>query len=344
LGVEAVAVKGRFETPLAAVPSPVVEPGRVDGRGPYYALGHATGDLIALGRLLRAKVPVRWATARFQDRGHVFEAGTLLVPSSARASLEAMARELGLVARAVSARPEGLALSSPRIGLYQSYDASMDEGWTRYVFDKDLDVRYATLHDKDVRAGGLRSRFDAIVLPDQSPSALVEGRKHGSLPDEYAGGLGEEGVAALEAFVKDGGTLVALNGAALLPVQDFGLGVSGAIAHEAKAPGSILRATVKGDHPLTHGLGDTSMVWFSDSPAFTAPESQVALAYTEPNPLLSGYLETGHKLTGKAALVEAPLGRGRVVLFGFRPQYRALSWATYVPFANALYLSAARAD
>src|SRR5262249_2363440 len=65
LGVEAVAVKQPFTTALGAVPAPGVEPGRIEGRGPFYALGHATGELVALARLLRAGVPVRWATARF---------------------------------------------------------------------------------------------------------------------------------------------------------------------------------------------------------------------------------------------------------------------------------------
>jgi hypothetical protein len=51
-------------------------------------MGHGTAELMALGRLLRAQVPVRWATAGFSDGGRDFPAGTLLVPQSARARLE----------------------------------------------------------------------------------------------------------------------------------------------------------------------------------------------------------------------------------------------------------------
>jgi hypothetical protein len=342
LGAEAVAIAKPFEAPLEAVATLRVAPGSIDGRGPSIALGHRTAELIALGRLLRAGVEVRWATVGFRDRGRDFAAGTLLVPASARAQLEELARELGLMAHAVSARPKALVLAKPRIGLYQSARAAVDEGWTRYVFEHDMGVEYKTLRDKEVRAGGLRARFDAIVLPDQTPEQIVEGHAPGTLPDEFTGGLGDEGVRALKRFVMDGGSLVALNGAALLTLEDFGIdNVTGSVDKELSAPGSILRARVDGTQPLAHGLGETSIVWFEDSPVFEAPAGQVVMRYDEPNPLLSGFLAHGEKLQGKAALVEARLGRGRVVLFGFRPQYRAQSWATYVPFLNSLYLSAA---
>jgi hypothetical protein len=157
-------------------------------------------------------------------------------------------------------------------------------------------------------------------------------------------------VAALRRFVEQGGTLVALNKAALLPIEGFDLGVTNALPTppEGKeplvvAPGSILRATVASpEHPLAHGMGASTPVWFEDSPAFHVSGGVSVLRYDEPSPLLSGYLSGAEHLRGRAALVEASLGRGRVVLFGFRPQYRAQSFATYVPFLNALLLSAAQ--
>ena len=106
-------------------------------------------------------------------------------------------------------------------------------------------------------------------------------------------------------------------------------------------PGSILAATADATQPLAHGLPETTPVWFEGSTAFEADEGAVVLRYGEGNPLLSGWLLGGERLRGRAALVEVRLGKGRVVLFGFRPQYRAQSRVTYPALLNALYLSAA---
>src|SRR5439155_1160644 len=79
------------------------------------------------------------------------------------------------------------------------------------------------------------------------------------------------------------------------------------------------------EHPLTAGLGAEAAIWFEESPAFEVEAGTVLARYPDSNPLLSGWLSGGERLSGKAALVEVPLGRGRVVLYGFRPQYRAQS-------------------
>jgi hypothetical protein len=221
----------------------------------------------------------------------------------------------------------------------------MDEGWTRFVFEKEMSVAYRTLHDREVRAGRLSGRFDAIVLPDQAPAALLNGHAKGSMPEEHAGGLGSEGVAALRSFVEEGGTLVALDSASLFAIEQLELPVRNTLAGVAPSdffcPGSILRAEADATHPLAHGLPDPTPVWFEGSPAFEADGQAVVLRYGSADPLLSGWLLGGDRLKGRAALVSVPLGKGNVVLFGFRPQYRAQSRVTYAALLNALYLSAA---
>ncbi len=350
LGVEAEAVAAPFLAdlePLTAAPpfaEPIVTPGRVEGLGPRFALGHTTADLAALARLLAAGVEVRWALTAFEDAGRSYPAGALLVPAAARARLEPLTRALGIVARAVQAAPRSLRLVPPRVGLYASWVPAMDEGWTRFVLEKEALVPYQTLHDREIRNGRLADRFDVIVLPDQPPQALAEGHAPGAMPAEYVGGLGSAGTAALRAFVEAGGTLVALDSAALyaiaalrLPVRDV---VGGLEPESFFCPGSILEVRIDHATPLGHGLPDTLPIWFERSPAFEGGGIPVA-RYEAANPLLSGWLIGGDRLTGRAALVEVPLGRGKVVLFGFRPQYRAQARVTYPALLNALYLSAA---
>jgi hypothetical protein len=222
----------------------------------------------------------------------------------------------------------------------------MDEGWTRYVFEREMGVAYRTLHDREVRAGRLRERYDAIVLPDQKPAALLEGHAPGSLPEEYTGGLGTEGVEALRSFVEEGGTLVALDTATTLVIEQFDLPVRDVLADvppdEFYCPGSILKVRADPTQPLAHGLPETLPIWFQSSPAFETETGTVAARYGEGDPLLSGWLLGGERLSGRAALVEVALKKGRLVLIGFRPQYRAQSRVTYGALLNALYLSAAR--
>jgi hypothetical protein len=360
LGVEAVAVEEPFEAALAPLKDAGVLPGRVEGRGRFLAFDHELAGLRAAGRLLKAGVPVRWSTSAFTDDGRRYEAGTLLAPGSARSAVDRIAQELGLVAEGVDATPPAYLLHRPRVALYQSFVASMDEGWTRFVFEQQAEVEYTTVHDADIRAGGLRARFDAIVLPDQSAAQIREGHAAGTLPVEYTGGLGAEGTRALKAFVQEGGTLVALDSATAFVVSELGLLVKDALAglgpspsedDEAAAapaefysPGALLETRVEGGSPIGHGLQATTPIWFESSPAFDVKSGRVVLRYPHANPLLSGWLLGEEHLRGRAALVDVAVGRGRVVLFGFRPQYRAQSWATYVPLLNALYLSAARTE
>jgi hypothetical protein len=344
LGVEVEAITEPLAADLERVDVPYVARGRVEGEGPRFAVGHTSGALAALGRLLADGVDVRWALEPFSESGTVFPAGTLLVESSARRELETLAIELGLRARGVRARAPTLRLRAPRVGLYRSWVPSMDEGWTRYVFEREMDVAFRTLHDREVRAGGLRDRYDAIVLPDHKPSSLLDGNPPDSLPKEYTGGLGAEGMEALAEFVERGGTLVALDSASTLVIEQLGLPVRNALADvdpaEFYCPGSILKVRTEPSQPLAHGLPEELPIWFQSSPAFDADPGLVAARYPDDDPLLSGWLLGSDHLRGRAALVEVPRGKGRVVLIGFRPQYRAQSRVTYAALLNALYLSA----
>ncbi len=230
-----------------------------------------------------------------------------------------------------------------RIAMFQNWSPSMDEGWTRWVFDQ-YRVPYTMITAKDIRAGNLASRFDAIVLPDQNPRQITSGPR-GAYPDSLKGGLGGEGAKQLAAFVSAGGTLVAFNEASNYAIDALSLPVKNVLAGlrptDFYAPGSIFRVEFDRSNPLTRGMtAPESSVWFEAGPAFDVTDpSRATVVARYPatgDPLLSGWLLGASHVNGKAALVDVKLGKGRVVLFGFRPQYRAQSMSTYPLVWNAL--------
>ncbi len=226
--------------------------------------------------------------------------------------------------------------STKRVAIYQSWSASMDEGWTRWVFDANK-IPFTTLHDADVRAGGLRAKFDAIILPDQGANQ-IRGGLSAPYPDSLRGGLGNEGAAALKAFVEAGGTLLAFNDASDYAIESLELPVKNVMAGVANtefyAPGSLLAVDIDRAHAVASRFNaPTPAIWYENSPAFqiTDPARATAVARyaASGDPLLSGWLLGGARLNGLAALVDVSVGSGHVVLYGFRPQYRAQTNATW---------------
>ena len=107
-------------------------------------------------------------------------------------------------------------------------------------------------------------------------------------------------------------------------------------------PGSLLRVRIDTKHPIGHGLDAEMAVFFKFGPVFEAGRggAKVIATYPEFNPLMSGWLEGEKRIRQKAALLEVPLGNGRVILFGFKPQHRGQSQGTFKLLFNAIFYSA----
>jgi len=159
--------------------------------------------------------------------------------------------------------------------------------------------------------------------------------------------MGATGAAALSAFVRDGGTLVCLDGASDLAIDQLQLPVTNVLRGDASgpqssrfyAPGSVFAVTLEGPRgPVTVGVPDSLNVYFQNGGAFDVRSPARALARYTPDPLRSGYVQHAERIEGKAALVEVPVGRGRVILFGFRSQFRGQTQGTFKLLFNAVLL------
>ncbi|HEV2672392.1 MAG TPA: M14 metallopeptidase family protein [Gemmatimonadales bacterium] len=346
MGVRADVVNQPFSANLVNVDSVVPTPGKIQGSGEVFVLRNRTNaESRAVAQLLAAGQSVTVLGDSLIVRG-----------PRARAILTEQAARHGFNVTAVRAAPAGgrTLQRLPRIGLYQPWTGNIDEGWTRWLFEQ-YGISYTTLHDSDLKKGGLRQRFDVLVLPDAEETALVRGIDSTRIPLQYAGGMGETGANAVSEFVRGGGTLVCLDGSSNFAIAHLNLPVVNVLAGEASgpqvlrfyAPGSIfgvLLGRVEGGSrsPITVGLPDSLQIYFENSAAFSVSGSARALATYPPKPLRSGYARYQERLEGKAALVEIPVGSrgGRVILFGFRPLFRGQTHGTFKLLFNAVLLTA----
>lgn len=362
MGVAWIEVKAPFEAETAPLDGGGRAAGAVEGAGRHgYAIAPATNRAAqAINRLLAAGHRVFRAREPLAYLG--LPPGAILVPRTDDAegtldrALATVAADLGLEVRGLESPLDAGTYydqEAPRLGLYQSWKPAIDEGWTRFILEE-YDFPYTTLHDGDIRNGDLAARFDTIVLPSQGREDLLEGNKEKDewkdpYPPEYVGGLGELGLAALRAFVEAGGTLVALDAACEAVIKGFWLPVRNALEgldrKDFYCPGSLLRIIVDPAHPLGWGLRREETAVFINSPTFhLAPRDGTAVArFPLSDPNLSGWLLGHQHLAGQAALAEIPLGQGRVILVGFRCQFRAQARGTYKVLFNAIFRGALRA-
>jgi hypothetical protein len=252
----------------------------------------------------------------------------------------------------IPAKPPQFAttLNRPRIGIYQSYDPSMDEGWTRYILDT-YAFEYTKLRNPEIQAGNLRQKFDAILLPDQRTASIINGvGDYKTLLPEYRGGIGDAGVTALRQFVADGGTLVALGEASNLLVEKLPLGVKDLKKTTTRdqhfAPGTVVNLQVDTSHPVGWGVAADTYGFYINSPFFQLTEGfssqkvSVVARYPNTGVNASGWLRGEDLMFGRAAVVTIETNPGKIVLFGIRPQHRAQTHATLPLLFNALYWSA----
>jgi hypothetical protein len=227
-----------------------------------------------------------------------------------------------------------------RVGIYKGYTASMDEGWTRLVFDT-FQIPYASLSDQQMRGGALP--FDVVVLPSMSENSIIHGVTNEDYSAEYLGGIGDTGAENLKKFVEQGGKLICWDASCEMVIKQFNLPIKSVLVglkrSEFYNPGSIVQLVVDRNQPIARGFAEDTAAYFVNSAAYevTDPAKVKTVArYADKDALLSGWILGEKYLNGKTALAETDYGKGKIVLFAFRPQHRGQTWGTFQFIFNAL--------
>lgn len=330
---------------------------------------HGANAMITLRHRLK-DLDVRALASPLTSGGLTWPAGSFVVPvvQGGQPVTERVRREieaLGLDATGLPALPDAAlhTVDLPRLAVYSTWGNTQDVGWVRHALDR-FEVPYDLIFKERLRRGGLRADYDVILVPSQGRTAKglvydvelrgapLDYRRDERFPslghygesDDIRGGMGLEGVLELQRFVEQGGVLITLGTASFLPA-DFGLTRSITAERPSAAfyaPGPIVEAEVAAPaHPILHGYAATKFpVRYANGPLLQVPEAdrgRVVLRYPGgAASVLSGLMRGADEIRGRPAIVDLPVGAGRVVLFAGNPCYRWQNHGEFGLLFNAL--------
>lgn len=351
----------KMNTPLSVaktlIPETISVPGNIKGSGTHYILSSSSNKSVTAAiQVLKAGGRVSRALSSFRLNGKLFPSGSFVVDSGSlsKTALVDIASETGKTFYGGKVSVKLKHLQIPRVALYKSWVANMDAGWISLIFDR-FEIPFHALTDAEIRAGNLHDRFDVIILPDQNPSSIINGHRKGTMPPDYVGGITKDGVENLKAFVNNGGTLVCNKGSTGFAINEFKLPIKNVLtdvkSDTFNCPGSILKVSYKTGHPLTFGLEENGMGYFSRGKAFDLViesdegkqeknkniSTQIVAFYPDESLLLSGWILGEELLWGKSAILEVSYEKGTILLFGFNFHNRAQSYGNFKLLFNAIF-------
>jgi hypothetical protein len=273
--------------------------GAIEGSGKTFLIQHNTDNTLATLRFRMATTPMLAAEDSFEADGIKFKPGTFVLKNVDRGQLEKAAKELGIKVHATSAdiKVATHPLSAPRIGIVHNWQNTQNDGWFRIAFEEQK-IPYTYVADTWLRENqNLREKLDVIILPPMGGggpaglSAILRGipmrgdpmpwkntedtpnftAKGLDTADDIRGGLGYQGLANLEKFVRDGGLLIAVQTSAALPVAG---GMTDMVnvsdARTMQAPGSVVLSSIDDKKsPIAYGYDDKLYIYFRQGPVIT---------------------------------------------------------------------------
>lgn len=360
------ALNGPFEKVdgVSAMPAGVV----AKGKAGYFILPDVNDAVTVVNRLTAAKVKASRAPISFNDGGRTWPAGTWFIPAGGTADrvVAQAAKDLGVSFEAANSKPGGAQTVTPlRIGVVDRYGGNMPSGWTRYILTN-FEYPYSTVFPPEIDAGNLNAKYDVLIFTAGMFRAPMGGGGGGgfgggfgggnqaNIPAEYQSWLGsvtvDKSVPAIKSFIENGGRVVAIGssidlGKAMgLPIDNFLLDANGRTYPGEKyfIPGSILEVKVDTSLTIATGMKARPGVVFDNSPVMKlGPDAasrgiRAIATFDSDKPLMSGWAWGQELLKGGAAMVEAPMGKGTLYLFGPEILFRAQPHGTFKFLLNAL--------
>lgn len=311
-----------------------------------------------INRLQKSGVPVYWNTEKLLINGLNFNEGSVIFPSNQISieKIKSIANDLHLQIYSTNDidSKKIKELKKIRIGIYNSYQASMDEGWTRLLLEN-YEFDFIQMFNKDMKEKDLKKRFDVIIIPDINSEVIKTGKYGGELkrfnrpkPPEFEGGIEKEGIENLKKFVeKDGGRLIVLGDACNFAIEELELRVRNSLKDVKNTdffcPGSLISLKVDNTNCIGYGLEENIIgyqdnnIAFETSVPFGVYDRSVVVRYPDKDILKSGFLLGEDNLYRKSALVEVKQNAGKVVLMGFKVQNRHQTFGTFKLLFNSLH-------
>jgi hypothetical protein len=305
---------------LGAPPHPR---GQVLGAGPVFVLGDSGQEGLFEARYRLAHFTVEIAERSFTLGDRTYPAGSWLFPAQAglAAALGPLAADMGLNFASAAALPQVShhAAPAPRLGVWVPWADTDSIGWVRYSLDQ-RKIPYTYIRDEDIRAGNLHKKFDVLLYGhvDLELAEQIQGipKSWGPMPfkksaqtpsfgtpaatDDITGGIGWQGLAQIQQFVEQGGLMVTLGNASMLPIEagiirgvrrdsggvprssQGGGAAAAAAAQDAvtRTPGAHVRVNfVRPDHPIAYGYGRASYVFRQNFALYSVPRRWLRMAY-----------------------------------------------------------------
>lgn len=360
MGVNFYTINSPFQIESHLINTPEFNQAKIVGAGGKYFIAQAGPNVNStlINRLQKDKIPVFWNTEKQIIDGHSFNEGSVIIPSDkvSVSKLNALINDLHLQMQSVSDIDKNKIkeLKKVRVGLYNSYSANMDEGWTRLLLEN-YEFDFVQMFNKDFKEKRLKDKFDVIIIPDMDPEVIKTGKYGGEYkrynrpkPKEYEGGIEKEGVENLKQFIeKDGGRLIVLGNACNFAIEDLELRVRNSIknlkSNEFYCPGSLISLNVDNTNPIGYGMESNFIgyqdnnIAFETSVPFGQFDRNIVVRYPDKDILKSGFLLGENNLYRKAALVDVKQKEGHVILMGFKVQNRHQTFGTFKLLFNSIH-------